>query len=419
MEILRIQGGSQIRGSIEVEGAKNSALVLMMGALLTEQEITLTNVPKLRDIDTASELLKILGAKISASQNVLKIRAVGEQTIAPYDVVRTMRASVLCLGPLLARFGYAKVSLPGGCAIGARPVDLHLQVFEKAGASISVEEGYIHAKAPSGGLRPVDHQFPFVSVGATENALMALSLVPGTSHLRNCAKEPEITQLCQFLESMGATITGVGTDHISITGTKTLKGTTTRVIADRIVAGTLLIAGAITGGSVTVKMVERDIVGSTIAALEAMGVNIEISGNDITASGLPQKGIEITTAPFPGFATDMQAQLMALCCLAPEPSTIRELIFENRFMHIPEMSRLGAKIHTSGNTAVISPYSHLSGAVVMASDLRASAGLVLLGLAAKGETTLRRIYHLDRGYEFLDKKLNSLGAKIVREKEEA
>jgi UDP-N-acetylglucosamine 1-carboxyvinyltransferase len=416
MEILRIRGGAPLRGSVPVSGAKNAALPILFAAILSEETSSLQNVPDLADIKTTLKVLDTLGIRTRREGGSVAIDGRELQTVeAPYELVRTMRASVLVLGPLLARKGEARVSLPGGCAIGARPVDFHLKALEALGARFEIERGYIHGKA-SQGLRGGLMVLPFPSVGATENALMAAVLAQGDSEIQNAACEPEITDLACALRSMGARITGEGTPQIRIQGVARLHGMNHAVAPDRVEAATFLCAGPMSGGKVRVTGIDPAFLGSAIETLRKMGVSVS-SGTDWVESGAGHdlSPTSIRTEPFPGFPTDMQAQFMALMTRARGTSHIEETIFENRFMHVPELVRLGAKIRIQGHEAWVEGPTRLSGATVMATDLRASASLVLAGLAATGETVIRRIYHLDRGYEKLEQKLGALGADIRRE----
>jgi UDP-N-acetylglucosamine 1-carboxyvinyltransferase len=420
MDRLRITGGPPLHGTVNISGAKNAALPILFATLLSEKVSSVKNVPLLADIDTTLRVLDSLGLKTEYFLTDHKITVDGsklQRIEAPYDLVRTMRASVLVLGPLLARRGEAKVSLPGGCAIGARPVDFHLTALEQMGATFAIEGGYIHGQALHG-LQGAEIKFPFPSVGATENLLMAASLARGTTILSNAACEPEIVDLAQALRSMGAKIHGDGTPQITIEGVAALQGMNHTVTADRIEAATYLCAGLITNGSVTAQGISPSSMESALVILEGMGAQVD-RGEDFIRVTAQQKlkPIDIVTAPFPGFPTDMQAQFMAVLTQAEGTSHLTETIFENRFMHVPELARLGAKISIHGNVATVKGTTPLSGAVVMATDLRASASLIIAGLIARGETTIRRIYHLDRGYEHIEKKLSDLGAKIIREKE--
>jgi UDP-N-acetylglucosamine 1-carboxyvinyltransferase len=418
MEILRIQGGTRLDGSVPVSGAKNAALPILFAGILSDRPSTLRNVPDLADIKTTLKVLETLGIQVHRVGDRVTLH--GDRltsTEAPYDLVRTMRASVLVLGPLLARAGEAKVSLPGGCAIGARPVDFHLSALEKLGATFEIEGGYIQGRAPQG-LRGAIMELPFPSVGATENALMAASLASGSSEIKNAACEPEIVDLARALRSMGARIEGEGTSIIRIEGVPSLGGMDHSIAPDRVEAATFLCAGLISRGRVRVTGINPIDLGSALSVLESMGSKIQKGADwveaEYHAALLPA---EIKTEPFPGFPTDMQAQFMALMTQAEGTSRIQETIFENRFMHVPELVRLGARIRTQGNEAMVEGPTRLSGATVMATDLRASASLVIAGIAAAGETVVRRIYHLDRGYENLELKLSALGAQIHRETE--
>ncbi|MEM9012943.1 MAG: UDP-N-acetylglucosamine 1-carboxyvinyltransferase [Pseudomonadota bacterium] len=418
MDKMVIQGGRPLSGQIPIAGAKNACLTLMPAALLTEEPLTLTNAPRLSDIDTMAELLRSLGTEVAVLQEgrVLALSSAEVTShLAHYDIVRKMRASILVLGPLLAREGRAVVSLPGGCAIGARPVDLHLTALEALGATLDLRDGYVHASAPNG-LRGAEISFPVVSVGATENALMAATLARGETRLKNAAREPEIIDLAHCLRAMGARIEGEGTDEITVEGVERLSGATHRVIADRIELGTFMLAPAISGGEVELLGGGRDLVSAFADTLEEADIAVEQ-----TNAGLKVKRkngqilpVDVRTAPFPGFPTDLQAQMMALLTLADGESTLEETIFENRFMHAPELMRMGAQIEVHGGTAKVTGVECLRGAPVMATDLRASVSLILAGLAAEGETVVSRVYHLDRGYEGLEAKLAACGAAIER-----
>lgn len=418
MDKIRVVGGRPLHGDIEISGAKNACLALMPAVLLTDQPLTLTNAPRLADIQTMTDLLVSLGCEVAALQNgnvlALSAGAIANHT-AHYDIVRKMRASILVLGPLLARDGHARVSLPGGCAIGARPVDLHLSGLEQLGADLDLSDGYVNAAAP-GGLRGAEIAFPFISVGATENLLMAATLAKGTSVLKNAAREPEIVDLAACLQAMGAQIDGAGTDRIEIQGVPSLGGATHRVLADRVEMGTYMIAPAIAGGEVTVRGGTRSLVSALIERMEAADVRFEDvpGGLRVSRANGTIGAIDLTTSPFPGFPTDLQAQMMALLTVADGVSNVHEHIFENRFMHVPELNRMGARIEVSGGSAQITGVASLSGAPVMATDLRASVSLILAGLAAEGETVLSRVYHLDRGYERVEEKLGACGAEIER-----
>ncbi|MFP5516272.1 MAG: UDP-N-acetylglucosamine 1-carboxyvinyltransferase [Alphaproteobacteria bacterium] len=424
MDKIRIRGGRPLNGSITVGGAKNAALPLMTASLLTDETLTLTNLPILADINTLCNLLLQHGVAIhmAGAGGDCAGRAVDftardiTNTTAPYDLVRKMRASVLVLGPLLARCGEAKVSLPGGCAIGARPVDLHIKGLEAMGADIRIEAGYIVAKAPAGGLRGAEYVFPKVSVGATENLLMAATLAKGTTILVNAAREPEVTDLAECLVKMGARITGIGTDRLVIEGADRLHGARHMVVADRIETGTYAMAAAITGGRLDIMNTRLDLIKAAVKALAPAGVAFEEIENGIRVSRANGElhGVDVMTEPFPGFPTDLQAQMMALMCTAKGAAMITETIFENRFMHAPELTRMGARITVHGSSALVRGVERLTGAPVMATDLRASVSLVLAGLAAEGETMVNRVYHLDRGYERVEEKLAACGAEIER-----
>jgi UDP-N-acetylglucosamine 1-carboxyvinyltransferase len=416
---IRITGGLPLKGSVEIGGAKNAALPILAATLLGGGECVIDHVPHVRDVMTMGKLLTLLGVTVQEEGARIRLDAAQVHSIeAPYDLVKTMRASILALGPLLARLGEAKVSLPGGCAIGTRPVNLHLKGLEMMGAEVQVEHGYIHAKA--GRLKGARIDLDFPTVTGTENLIMAACLAQGTTSLHNVAREPEITDLCAFLTKRGAKIHGMGTDTITIEGVKELHGAGHWVIPDRVEAGTYLMAGAITGGDVMVKGCVTDHLGSVLKKVQEMGAELTEShdGVRIRRSG-PLKAVEIKTLPYPGFPTDLQAQMMALMSVAEGVSVISETIFEGRFLHVPELHRMGASIEIDGPHAVVKGVPLLTGAPVMASDLRASAGLVLAGLAADGETIVSRVYHLDRGYERLEEKFQALGARIVRVREVA
>ena len=421
MDSIRITGGRELRGSIPISGAKNACLTLMPAALLTDEPLTLTNAPRLSDIRTMTALLESLGCEVASLQGG-RVLVVGAETIAnhtaDYDIVRRMRASILVLGPMLARDGQAVVSLPGGCAIGARPVDMHLQGLEALGAELELRDGYVHAEA-RGGLRGAVHEFPFASVGATENLLMAATLAKGTTVLKNAAREPEIADLAVCLSRMGARIDGAGTDTIEIEGVDRLGGATHPVVTDRIELGTYMLAPAIAGGEIELLGGRRDLVAAFADRLEAAGVEIADTdaGLKVSRGNGRVNAVDVVTAPHPGFPTDLQAQMMALLSLADGVSHLEERIFENRFMHAPELIRMGARIDVHGGTATVTGVEALKGAPVMATDLRASVSLILAGLAAEGETTVARVYHLDRGYERVEQKLSACGARIERIKE--
>ncbi len=423
MDSIWIRGGKRLEGKIPISGAKNAALTLMPCALLTDEPLTLTNLPRLADVDTFGHLLNQLG--VSTSVAGVKKGEFGRRvtfqaseiasTVAPYDMVRKMRASVLVLGPLLARAGEATVSLPGGCAIGDRPIDLHLKALEAMGAEIELAAGYVKATASKGRLPGGDFSFPVVSVGATENAVMAAVLTTGRTQLFNAAREPEIVDLCNLLTAMGARIEGIGSAHLIIDGVEALHGTTYEVMPDRIEAGSYACAAGITGGSIDLVGARPDDMRATLNALAQAGLMIEFhdKGIKVSANG-GLKPLALSTAPFPGFATDMQAQFMAMLALAEGDSFLEETIFENRYMHVPELRRMGADVDIHGRSAIVRGVTDLTGASVMATDLRASMSLILAGLAAEGETEVLRVYHLDRGYERLEEKLSAVGAAIER-----
>lgn len=419
MDRLQIIGGEPLIGSIAISGAKNAALPLMASALMGEDGMVLDNLPSLADTDSMCELLNHLGVATHREGDTVSFSPASEAlTDAPYEIVCKMRASVLVLGPLLARYGRARVSLPGGCAIGTRPVDLHLMAMQGLGAEVVLEEGYVLAEAPKG-LRGGEVVFPTVSVGATENAMMAAALAKGSSRLINVAREPEIVDLADCLNAMGAKISGQGSDVISVEGVAGLSSCRHHVVADRIEAGTFAMAAAITQGQVTLTDARPEHLSALFAAMAASGVQVDIDGNTITiTAGQRPRPVDITTDPYPGFATDLQAQFMALMTIASGTSQISETIFENRFMHVPELMRMGANIQVNGGTALVRGVAELIAAPVMATDLRASVSLVLAALAANGETTLQRVYHLDRGYHRLEDKLTACGAKIRRIKGE-
>ncbi|MGE4552527.1 MAG: UDP-N-acetylglucosamine 1-carboxyvinyltransferase [Desulfovibrionaceae bacterium] len=416
MDKLIIDGGRRLEGTIRISGSKNAALPILMAGLLPRDPVRLTNVPRLRDIRTTLKLLDILGCETTFEGDVATVRPGELKTEAPYDLVKTMRASVLCLGPLLALAGEAKVALPGGCAIGARPVDLHLKALEQMGATFEITSGYIMGRCD--GLTGAHIVFDFPTVGGTENLLMAASLARGETVLENAAREPEVKDLANFLNVLGARITGHGTSVIRIQGVDALHGGEYRVMPDRIEAGTYLVAGAITGGEVVLTDCPFAELEAVITKLRAMNVAVEQTAEGVLVRRKgPLTAIDVTTQPYPGFPTDMQAQFMALMCMAEGTGTIEEKIFENRFMHVLELVRLGADVRLRGRTAMVKGVGRLVGAPVMASDLRASASLVLAGLAAEGTTEISRIYHLDRGYEDLDAKLSGVGARVRREPE--
>ena len=419
MDSINVTGGQALEGTIPIAGAKNACLTLMPATLLSEEPLTLTNAPRLSDIRTMAQLLASLGAEVSPLSDGL-VLAMSSHALngdrADYDIVRKMRASILVLGPLLARLGHAVVSLPGGCAIGARPVDLHLRALEAMGAELDLRDGYVHAKAPSGGLRGGEVEFPLVSVGATENALMAATLARGTTRLHNAAQEPEIVDLARCLRAMGAQISGEGTPVIEVQGVDRLHGATHRVVTDRIELGTYMLAPLIAGGEVTLTGGRRDLLAAFCERIEAAGAEVreDAAGLTVRRANGAMHAVDVTTEPFPGFPTDLQAQMMALLCTAEGTSVLEERIFENRFMHAPELVRMGARIDVQGGQATVTGVERLRGAPVMATDLRASVSLILAGLAAEGDTIVSRVYHLDRGYEHVVAKLRGVGARIER-----
>lgn len=418
LDKIRVRGGNPLNGEISVSGAKNAALKLMSAALLTGESLYLENAPNaLRDIRSQSDLLEYLGCAVKREDRLMALNAsTVDNFTAPYELVRKMRTSILVLGPLLARFGQARVSLPGGCAIGTRPVDLHLKGLEEMGADITIEEGYINAKAPAGGLQGATIRFPKVSVGATENLMMAATLAKGTTTLVNAAREPEISDLGECLIKMGAKISGLGTETITIEGVPHLSGARHQILPDRIEAGTYIIAAAMTGGTVRLKNARLEHLTAALGHLSQAGVEVERDGDSVIVSrnGARLRGVDIMTEPYPGFPTDLQAQFMAMLCLAEGAGMVTETIFENRFMHVPELARMGADITVHGHSAIVRGVEKLKGAEVMATDLRASVALVLAGLVAEGTTTINRIYHLERGYEDIAGKLSACGADIER-----
>ena len=417
MDRIRIRGGRPLNGEIVISGAKNAALPLMTAGMLTDERLTLSRVPKLADTNTMGELLRQHGTAVDPASEDGRTLSIGgpiTNTEAPYDIVRKMRASVLVLGPLLARVREARVSLPGGCAIGTRPVDLHLKGLEQMGAVIELDAGYINARVP-GGLKGATIVFPMPSVGATENLLMAAALADGRTVLANAAREPEITDLCDCLVAMGAQITGIGTDKITIDGVAKLHAAHHEVIPDRIETGTYACAAAITGGALHLIGGRMDHLGAVVRTLADAGVEITQTDRGLMVKRLNGlRGVDAITEPYPGFPTDMQAQYMVLMSVAEGASLVTETIFENRFMHVPELNRMGANINVHGKSAIVRGVKHLSGAPVMATDLRASVSLVLAGLVAKGETIVNRVYHLDRGFEHVERKLAACGADIER-----
>ncbi len=418
MDSILVRGNGPLKGQIPIAGAKNACLTLMPATILSEEPLTLTNAPRLSDIKTMTTLLQSLGAEVTSMQNG-KVQAMSSHNIdnhvADYEIVRKMRASNLVLGPMLARLGHAVVSLPGGCAIGARPMDLHIYGLEKLGAEIELKDGYLHAKAP-GGLKGAEMELAFASVGATENILMASTLAKGTTVIRNAAREPEIVDLADCLRAMGAQIEGDGTSEIVVQGVDRLHGATHQVVIDRIELGTFMLAPAFCGGEVELLGGRMDLVKSFAEKLDLAGIDVSETkaGLKVARKNGRVKAVDVTTEPFPGFPTDLQAQFMALMCIADGTSVLEEKIFENRFMHAPELIRMGASIEVHGGTATVHGVEKLKGAPVMATDLRASVSLILAGMAAEGETVVSRVYHLDRGYERIEEKLGGVGAHIER-----
>jgi len=423
MDYLEIKGGTTLNGSVTISGAKNAALPVIAATILSDSPLTLTNLPNVVDIRTLLKLLTMLGGEVSQDNNIAKIdNSTITSTKAVYEIVSQMRASILVLGPLLARFGECEVSLPGGCAIGQRPIDLHLKALESMGAQIEIKAGYVRAVAPDG-LKGAKIIFDKITVGGTENVIMAASLAHGTTEIVNAAKEPEIVQLCDMMMDAGIKITGIGTGRLKIkgnNGTPLKFNKPIEIIPDRIEAGTYLCAGAITYSKITLKSINIEHVQTSIDKLENMGCSFEAGEDETSITILPAtklQSVNIVTTEYPGFPTDMQAQFMAVASIAQGESIVEERLFENRFMHVSELSRLGAEIKLTGNTAYIKGVEELYGATVMATDLRASSALVLAALAAKGTTKVKRIYHLDRGYDNLEKKLSELGASITRKSE--
>ncbi len=419
MDKLIIEGGISLDGEVTISGAKNAALPILCAALLAETPLTLTSVAALKDIDTTLKLLDTMGVKVTRQNGEVILDASDVASFeATYEMVKTMRASILVLGPLLARFGSARVSLPGGCAIGSRPVDLHIKGLQAMGAAIHITHGYIQASTlhlPNRRLQGARYYMDLVTVTGTENLMMAAALADGTTVLENAAKEPEVVDLAECLNKMGANITGAGTDVITIKGVEKLGGTSHNIVCDRIEAGTYMVAAAMTGGKIKLNNVRADLLDAVIEKLREAGADILVEDDSITViSSGKLNAVNIRTAPHPAFPTDMQAQFMAMNAIAAGVATVTETIFENRFMHVQELQRLGADISIEGNTALVKGVPHLDGATVMATDLRASASLVLAGLVAKGETVIERIYHLDRGYELLEEKFTALGAKVRR-----
>ncbi|MCK9201154.1 MAG: UDP-N-acetylglucosamine 1-carboxyvinyltransferase [Gallionella sp.] len=414
MQKLAIQGGNRLNGEVRISGAKNAALPIMCASLLAADDLILANLPDMHDVATMGKLLQQMGVKIEPDGQTTRFNAAHVDKLeAPYDMVKTMRAAILVLGPLVARFGEARVSLPGGCAIGSRPVDLHIKGLQAMGAEIHIEHGYIHATASR--LKGARICFDLVSVTGTENLMMAAALADGVTVLENAAREPEVIDLAVCLRAMGAKVSGDGTDTITITGVDKLHGASHRIMPDRIESGTFLVAAAATGGKIVLTDARADILDNVLDKLREAGAKIEVSGDRIELEmDRRPTAVNLRTAPYPAFPTDMQAQFMALNTIAEGSAIVVETIFENRFMHVQELRRLGAQIDVEGNTAVIKGCAQLEGATVMATDLRASASLVIAGLVAQGETVVDRIYHLDRGYEHIEAKLSALGAQIRR-----
>ena len=418
MDKLMITGGNRLDGEIRISGAKNSALPILAATLLADDAVTIANLPHLHDITTMIELFgrmgvqPVVGDKLNIEINPTSITTL----VAPYEPVKTMRASILVLGPMVAHFGYAEVALPGGCAIGSRPVDLHIRGLEAMGAEITVDGGYIKARAPEGGLRGAHYSFDTISVTGTENIMMAATLAKGQTVISNAAREPEVVDLAECLIAMGAQIQGHGTDTITIEGVKRLHGARYSVMPDRIETGTFLVAGAVTRGRVRMKDTDPSTLEAVLLKLEEAGAHIDTGKNwvSLDMKGNRPKAVNLRTAPYPAFPTDMQAQFMAMNAVAEGTGTVIETVFENRFMHVQEMRRMGAQIQVEGNTAIVTGVDRLKGAPVMATDLRASASLVIAGLWADGDTLVDRIYHIDRGYECIEEKLQMLGASIRR-----
>ncbi|MCC6757564.1 MAG: UDP-N-acetylglucosamine 1-carboxyvinyltransferase [Arenimonas sp.] len=416
MAKIILNGGEALHGDVQISGAKNAVLPILCATILADEPVTLSNVPHLHDVTTTISLLGALGAKITVDDGqILHIdpRSVN-RTVAPYELVKTMRASILVLGPLLAKFGHAEVSLPGGCAIGSRPVDLHIRGMQALGAEVTVENGFVKARCDR--LKGGRFVFDMVSVGATENVLSAAVLARGTTVLENCAQEPEIVDLALCLQTLGAKIDGIGTSTLTVEGVERLHGGSYAVQADRIETGTFLVAAAMTGGRITCRRARADTMDSVLQKLVEAGADISHTADTITLDmgGRRPRAVDITTAPYPAFPTDMQAQFAAMNCMADGVGVIKETIFENRFMHMNELMRLGADVKIDGHTAIVRGVPELTGAPVMATDLRASASLVLAGLVAKGETVIDRVYHIDRGYENIEEKFRGLGARIRR-----
>ena len=415
MQKIEVLGANKLKGIIKISGSKNASLPILAATLLTDKKVRLKNLPKVRDIETMIKLLQTLGSKVKFTNNHLTINNNNQnKKFASYNLVKTMRAGILVLGPLLAKFGFAKVSLPGGCAIGTRPIDIHLKALSKLGVRYKIKDGYVYATAPNG-LKGNQIHFPKISVGATENLIIASTLAKGTTILKNCAVEPEIKDLINFLNKAGCRITWLSKRIIKIIGVKEINEINYSIMFDRIEAGTYLIAAALTEGNIKIKNIDPKIISTEIKTLKKIGAKITLDNNEVHIIGKKKiKNLNIKTAPYPGFPTDLQAQIMVLLCKANKKSVIQENIFENRFMHVAELNRMGAKINTKGNKALVSGCTTFSAAELMATDLRASVSLVLAALSAKGKSVINRIYYLDRGYENIDKKLKKLGAKIKR-----
>ena len=415
MQKIEVFGANKLKGTIKISGSKNASLPILAATLLTDKSVRLKNLPKVRDIETMIRLLQTLGSKVKFANNKLMINNNNQnKKFASYNLVKTMRAGILVLGPLLAKFGFAKVSLPGGCAIGTRPIDIHLKALSKLGVRYKIKDGYVHATAPNG-LKGNQIRFPKISVGATENLIIAATLAKGTTILKNCAIEPEIIDLINFLNNAGCRITWLSKRTVKIIGVKEINETNYSIMFDRIEAGTYLIAAALTEGNIKIKNIDPKIILTEIKTLKKIGAKIILNKNEVHIIGKKKiKNLNIKTAPYPGFPTDLQAQMMVLLCRANKKSVIQENIFENRFMHVAELNRMGARIHTHGNKAIVNGGTVFSAAELMATDLRASVSLVLAALSAKGKSVINRIYHLDRGYDNIDKKLKKLGAKIRR-----
>ncbi|MDA8727258.1 UDP-N-acetylglucosamine 1-carboxyvinyltransferase [Candidatus Pelagibacter sp.] len=415
MQKLEVFGANKLKGQIKISGSKNASLPILAATLLTKKKVLLKNLPRVKDIETMVSLLQSLGSKIKFNNNSLVIDNIKQtKSFASYSLVKTMRAGILVLGPLLAKFGKAKVSLPGGCAIGTRPVDIHLNALSSLGVKYKIVQGYVHATAPKG-LIGNKIRFPKISVGATENLIIAASFAKGTTDLNNCAIEPEIKDLVNFLKKMGCNIKWVGKRSIKIEGVTEVKETSYSIMFDRIEAGTYLVAAAVTEGNLKIKNIIPKIIQTEINTLKKIGAKIKVTKDEIHIIGNKKvKSMNIKTAPYPGFPTDLQAQMMVLLCKANKQSIIKEDIFENRFMHVAELNRMGAKISTNGNKAKVSGNINFEAAELMATDLRASVSLILAALTTKGKSVINRIYHLDRGYENIEKKLKKVGAKIRR-----